>query len=214
MTKTKLILNAFLLASLLTTLSSAYANQANTDHLELSNALISPMEEIFITSIYPRSTWGRVGYDISKQNHVGVRFTPEKDYYLDNITVTMMSNTAGETSEFQIQVYKNDTNSAGQDIPSDKLMVEWTTSLPIVNISYQSVLRTVFVNWAKKPIHLKTGKNYWVVLSSDSEPVPAASWNFTENGTYTALQNPQIGDGWHPGTGAAPNVLIRGVPAI
>jgi hypothetical protein len=154
------------------------------------------------------SPFGMIGFDVGgpSEQRVGVRFIPDADYRLDQISVWFMSNDFGGASGALVRItVETDDPAGGESVPSGEVIEE--LGFKVSAVGWDPVLEVM--DSIERPL-LRAGERYWVVASSDvlsGNPV----WNWAHPDTgFTAIWD--RGQWQAGGSGAVGAIVVEGEP--
>jgi len=153
--------------------------------------------------------FGLWGYDISQNQSAALRFTPEENVTLNQLSMWFMNNDwSGEThGTVTITLHEDQSVGDGKSIPSDNILESWTiqTTADGWDPQQESIVSQV------KPV-LQAGRNYWVTASSSDAPHYNAVWCIARFGVGY-MSNTQRDHSWVPigndQTGAIASITIE-----
>jgi len=168
--------------------------------------------EILNTGTPDGGFFGYIGYDVFVGQSVGIAFTPDQDYTLDDIGVWFMSNDwENPGRQYHLSLQLDASGTGTQSIPSGVEIEGWDIAtaavgwFPVLDVA-TSVLNPV----------LSAGITYWVVAESDEEAFvdPVWVWGSSWDGYYSGNNDFQSGNGWLGGVtyGSAPGTVINATP--
>jgi len=147
--------------------------------------------------------FGLYGYDVSIDQSVGLRFTPEHDYTLDRISLWFMNNDAsGQHHALVTVTLRNDDNDGHVSIPGDTIYE--TLTFNVSAVGWNPVLE-VMDSQDHPP--LEAGVNYWIVAESDALPGLNGVWNIAAHG-LGFMSNTDLNGEWYPGAMSAVTCTI------
>ena len=153
--------------------------------------------------------FGLIGFDVSSEQSVGLRITPDAVYTLDGIGLWFMNNdSSGERGFVTVTLRDDALSETGGSIPGDTIYESWTFQISAVGWDPQlermeSVLHPL----------LDAGTNYWIVAESETEPLINPVWNWAAHGTnFTATTNFMTGEWQDGGEGAAVTAIVVATP--
>ncbi len=156
---------------------------------------------------------GFYGFDIFIEQSVGIAFTPDQDYRLDQVGLWMMSNDFDNAGAPYTVSLRTD-NEGGMTIPGSTVLESW--DVQTAAIGWDPILETV--DSLLHPI-LSAGTTYWIVAESDSPAFVDAVWvaSGQDEPVWHSIQNSANPNGeWISGyTQGAPGLVVSGsvVPA-
>jgi MYXO-CTERM domain-containing protein len=156
--------------------------------------------------------FGYTGYDIFVGQSIGIAFTPDQDYTLDDVGVWMMSNDfENPGAEFRLSLQLDASGSGTPSIPSGVEIEGWdmaTTAIgwsPVLDVAVSTL----------NPV-LSAGVTYWIVAESDEEAFVDAVWVWGSDWSpyYQGINDLQSGSGWFGGygEGSTPGTVINASP--
>ena len=153
--------------------------------------------------------FGLWGFDVFIDQSVGVRFTPDRGYTLDQISLWFMNNDgSGQHHALVTITLRNDDNSDGVSIPGDTIYETWQFNVSAVGWDPQ-----LEVMDSQDHPTLEAGVNYWIVAESDSPPFIDGVWNIAAHGTGF-MANTDLNGEWYPGgMSAVTCTIVEGTPA-
>jgi len=153
--------------------------------------------------------FGLWGYDVFIYQSVGLRFTPERHYTLDRISLWFMNNdSSGQHHALVSVTLRDDDNDGEVSIPGNIVYERWTFN--VSTVGWDPVLEVM--DSAEHPL-LQTGVNYWIVCESDSPPGVNGVWNIASEG-LGFMANTDLNGAWYPGgTGAVTCTIVEGTRA-
>ena len=167
--------------------------------------LRAPAATIYETADPFGGFFGLWGYDVFALQSVGLRFTPDKAYNLDEVALWFMSNDWDGTNPAQVTItLRNDKVVNGNSTPGDVVYEQWQFTISAVG-------------WAPALEHMAStqhplllgGVNYWIVAESPATGDNAV-WNIAGTGTGF-VANTDLGGDWYPGgTGAVVCTIVKG----
>ncbi len=154
--------------------------------------------------------FGLWGYDVFVNQSVAVRFTPDRDYLLDRISLWFMNNSTTEHPQVRITL-RDDDNDGSRSIPGSTIHEEFFFNVSAVGWDPQLEV----LNSSQRP-WLQAGVNYWVVAESDAPPAEDGVWNIASFGTgFMANTDQSIGGDWFPGhEGAVVCTIVEGTCVV
>lgn len=152
-------------------------------------------------------TNGPPGFDLSDQQSVALRFTPERDYTLDAIRVWIMSNDHFQASHAPVRVELRPGREGGQR-PGTAVIEQM--SFEVSAVGWNPVLESV-----SSRLHpfLRANVPYWVILHCDlHEYNPSWNWSDGSVGIIALSHGGQV-NFTVGGEGAVAATIIEGSPA-
>ena len=149
--------------------------------------------------------FGLWGPDVSNQQSVGARFSPNSDYTLTQVKIWFMNNSDSVHPAVTVTL-RTDQTSGSVSIPSNTILAEW-------NINIQALgwnpVQEIFVSTGGVGLH--AGQKYWIVAQSNSSSGANAVWNYASIGNTFSATTLQNGITWQPGgSGAALTLTVEG----
>ncbi len=153
------------------------------------------------------SPFGLIGFDVSTSQTVGLRFTPQRRYVLDRVSVWFMNNDDTGGHPTVTLSLRTDTDTLGYSHPSGVVLESWT--FPVSAVGWNPVKEVL-----DSVLHptLSASQNYWLVAESSSEPLVNGVWNWAGIGSgYTSTIDHASSNDWQVGgEGAVVAVEILG----
>lgn len=152
---------------------------------------------------------GVLGFDVYENQSVGVRFTPDGDFTLEQFSVWLWNNDESGRQPLITFTLRNDQVSKGISTPGNQIHELWTFNLPNTGI-FQP---TLFSFDSEDMPLLESGVRYWLVAESDAQggadPVWALAFPTQGWSSRTDFNTGQ----WVPATfGVVPATTIEGTP--
>jgi hypothetical protein len=172
-------------------------------------ALVGPAVPTVTADIIYETEWpfggpfGLWGYDVFVDQSVGVRFTPDRDYTLDRVSLWFMNNDgSGQHHALVTITLRNDNHDGQVSIPGDTVYETWQFNVSAVGWDPQLEV----MDSATHPL-LEAGLNYWIVAESDSPPFNDGVWNIAAHGSGF-MANTDLDGEWYPGSMSAVTCTI------
>ncbi len=138
--------------------------------------------------------FGLYGYDVSIDQSVGLRFTPQHNYTLDRISLWFMNNDfSGQHHALVTVTLRNDDHDGEVSIPGDTIYE--TLTFNVSAVGWNPVLEVM--DSQDHPL-LAAGVNYWIVAESDAPAGIDGIWNIAAHG-LGFMANTDLGGEWYPG---------------
>jgi hypothetical protein len=151
--------------------------------------------------------FGLIGFDVSPEQSVAVRFTPGADHTLDRLGLWFMNNSDTEHGQVTITLRTDDPDF---DIPSEVILEQWQFN--ITALGWDPMLEQL-----DSKVHplLEAGTRYWIVAQSNAAPGfnPVWNWAALDSGVMSICNgNPCE---WSPaGESAVSATVVEGTPVL
>jgi hypothetical protein len=150
---------------------------------------------------------GPPGFDLSDDQSVALRFTPDRDYTLDTIRMWIMSNDFNQVSYAPVRVELRPSQNGGRR--PGTAVIELMT-FTVSAFGWNPVLESV--SSRNHPL-LRANVPYWVILHCDLHK-NNPSWNWSDNSIgIIALSHGGQVNFTEGGEGAVTGTTIEGTPA-
>lgn len=153
--------------------------------------------------------FGVYGYDISRDQSVAVRFTPDREFKLDQLRLWLWNNdTQGGHPRLAITLRYNEIVGNDGSKPGDASYETWLIDMPTTGLFEPKLFD--FDSVTHLPLH--AGESYWIVAESDAlggwDPV----WAVAQPGSgFVSLRDPP--GTWSIGRNLAVGaVIVLGTP--
>ncbi len=167
----------------------------------------SATDVIFETNNPFGSPFGLIGFDVSTDQGVGVRFVPDQDYTLSRISCWFMSNDFASPLDRPVRLSVQTDASLGDAFIPSGIELE-VFDLIVTAVGWDPQLDSVDSDGGTV---LRAGEAYWIVAESDYSAGRNPVWNWATgvNG-YTAVT--EFGGGaWQAGgTGWTVGIVVEG----
>jgi hypothetical protein len=150
---------------------------------------------------------GPPGFDLSDEQSVALRFTPDRDYTLDTIRMWIMSNNQVKVTHAPVRVEIRPSQEGGNR-PSQVVIEQM--GFTVSALGWSPVLESV-----SSRLHplLRAGTPYWVILHCDlHENNPSWNWSEGSIGIIALSHGGQV-NFTEGGEGAVTATIIEGTPA-
>jgi hypothetical protein len=154
--------------------------------------------------------FGVIGFDVSSQQSIAVRFTPDSRYRLDRVGAWFMNNAAAGTHPLVTMTLRTDAAApGGGSIPSQTILESWQFSVSATGWNPQLEQLTSIAT----PL-LQAGQHYWLMAESSAPPQHNGVWNWSASSTgMMSICNGGNGCTWSPASsGAVVAVIVEGTP--
>ncbi|MEQ8843877.1 MAG: GC-type dockerin domain-anchored protein [Phycisphaerales bacterium] len=168
---------------------------------------VAHADVIFETNNPFGSPFGFVGFDVFTQQSVAVRFVPDRDYRLTDVSAWFMSNDFAAPLDRPVRLSIQTDRAVGDAfVPSGDILE--AQDLLITAVGWDPQLDTVAMSG---DTILEAGQAYWVVAESDYGAGENPVWNWATGVTgYVSTTRFDTGE-WQPGgEGATVGVVVEG----
>jgi hypothetical protein len=146
---------------------------------------------------------GILGADIYQRQSVGIRFTANQNYSLDEIALWFMNNSANHSEMVNLSLRDNIYSDTLGNIPGEHIYEHW--KFQIKSRGWEPQLEKV--QSVHHPI-LQKGQSYWIVAESNALAHQNPVWSFSSEGiSYSSYL---VNGVWQSGNSAALTILING----
>jgi hypothetical protein len=150
---------------------------------------------------------GPPGFDLSDQQSVALRFTPERDFTLDTVRMWIMSNEHFNVTHAPVRVELRPSGQWGRR-PGTAIIE--TMTFEVSALGWNPVLESV--SSRLHPV-LRAGTPYWIVLHCDyQEQNPSWNWSDKSVGIIALSHGGQV-NFTEGAEGAVTATIIEGTPA-
>lgn len=168
-------------------------------------SLSAAADVIYQTNTPFGSPFGFIGFDVSTDQSVAVRFTPAADFTLDSLGAWFMNNDFdGSFPPVTLSLRADD----GRDIPGESIIETWTFNITAVGWDPQ-------LEEVESKLHpvLEAGVSYWIVAQSTATPGLNPVWNWAANDSgFVSICNGNPCSWQVGGTGAVSACVVEGTP--
>ncbi len=158
--------------------------------------------------------FGIIGFDVSSEQSVAVRFTPTADLSLDRIRVWLWNNdSSGGEPEITITLRPDAAVGAGSaepepSRPADEILEKWNFSLPYTGFAEPRLFDVYSSGYA-----LRAGVDYWICAESEAPGGRDPVWAIAQPGQgFGTTGDPTTGEWWPGAEGMVGAVIVEGTP--
>jgi hypothetical protein len=156
--------------------------------------------------------FGLIGFDVSSEQSVALRFSPGSNFTLDRVSVWFMNNDFSGDTHPLVTITLRTNDAAGGGIPSDEILEQWQFNVSAVG--WDPMLEEL--DSVVHPV-LQNDEFYWIVAESDAPGGLDGVWNWAANDSgYMSICNGNPCE-WSPPPktgGAVAAGVIEGTPAV
>ncbi len=181
--------------------------QLGMDNVRITAAGEAP-EVIYETNDPFGSIFGINGFDVFQNQSVAVRFTPESDFTLADVSLWMWNNDeSGTPAPITVSVRTDMIDPKVGSIPSDVILEEWDSEIATKGVFAPEL----FTFSSVETPALQGGVNYWLVAESDAPALQDPVWAWAANDTGLSTTTAFDTGAWQTaGMGAVPATIVTG----